>query len=242
VATGPGDPSVGATDKNTVTQVDVSSGAVVDTYSVSAPRAIAVLGDGALVAAGGVGSVPTTVLHLHDGKTDTSATVPGLLASNPGFSGPALVVCGSSLYVATHTDGRGTDIYASPLSGGGSHKLVTVPASGVGSLACSDQTLLLAVKSPDHGGVFRVSVADSVVRKSFGPLGVSDLAVVGGRLWVVDQGFDRGAAGFIYVFELAGEIPISTLQLPPGDSRLMVGGPTGAWVIAGSRLLNVVGK
>lgn len=240
VAAGPGDPNVPAASKDTVAQFDASNGALVHLYSVSSPRAIAARQDGALVAAGGVGSAPTTIFQLQDGNAESIAVVPGLLASNPGFSGPSLVVCGSGIYVATSTDGAVVNIYVTQVGGTGSSKVATIPASGIGTLACSDQTLYLAIKSPDQGGIFPMSLTDSVLGEPFGPRDVSDLAVVGGRLWLVDQGFERGAAGYVNVLDPAADVSLLTFQLPPGDSRLLAPQPDGVWLVAGNQLLDVL--
>jgi hypothetical protein len=242
VAIGPGDPAVRTAVRNTVSQFDKSTGALIQQYPVSAPRAIAVFGDAALVGAGGVGNVPTTLLQLQNGKVRTMANVPGLLASNPGFSGPSLVVCGSSVYLATSVDMGGLTIFVDQLAGGAPSKVASVSASGIGSLACSDRSLYLAVKSPGQGAVFPLSLEKSVVGQPFGPSDISDLATVSGRLWGIGQGFEGGAAGFVHVFDPANGSPLASIELPPGDCRLLAADSNGVWLVAGSQLLEVVGR
>lgn len=238
IAGGSGDHSVLLADPDSVVQLDTTSGAVVHRYSVVAPQAVAASGDTALVVAGGIGALPTTLLKLTQGQITTLGTVPGQLASNPGFSGPALAVCSSGTYVATLSEDSRFRVYqVTSQSVVGTPKWI-IPGTGTASLACTADAVFLAVGGPDPGGVVRLSISTSAVAKPFGSHWVSDLAIVGGNVCSVDQAYGDGP-GHVSLFGATTGLAGDRVQLPDGDARLMVAETSRVWVVAGNQLVEL---
>lgn len=240
VAGGSGDRSIALADANMVVQSDIAGGRVSYRYPIASPRALAAGNDSAWVLSGGVGATPTTLLRLRGGQATRVASVAGQAASNPGFSGDAVAACLDSIYVATSDSvSRMTTISQVTTASGETKQILTVPGTGGASLACSQgDGVFVTIKDPAIRGVYRVAPAAD--RQAFGPRSVSDLAVVSGRLWVIDQAYGE-KVGHVSVFDTSTEVRLATMALPPGDARLITADPeTGAaWAIVGDRLLEL---
>jgi hypothetical protein len=237
VVGGAGDNTVSLADPNTVVQLDVTTGLTRYKYPVEGAQAVATNGDSAWVVTSGIGSKSATLLRLNQGHTTLVATLSGQLASNPGFTGDALAICPSGIYVATITNSS-TAVSQVSMQTAISQQLLSVSGSGGASLACNSQSLFLAVEDADHGGIYPLPASRSSAVTPFGPRSPSDLAVVATDLWVVDQTYGDGP-GRVSLFNASSAYQLAQVKLPLGDARLLAADSSGTWVVAGSNLLEL---
>jgi hypothetical protein len=130
-------------------------------------------------------------------------------------------------------------VFQSSLGAGITVQKWIVSAAGVASIACAPDAVFLAVRSPDQGGLFRLTLSPTGVGRRFGPIGASDLAVASGRLWTIDHNFTAGAASRLSLFDASTGQPLGSLQLPSGDAKLLVGGTSSVWAVVGDRLVEI---
>jgi hypothetical protein len=148
-----GDPvrAPGADPPATVDQFDLA-GALVHTYSITFPVALAADGDGVWVESG-----TSSARRLHDGVADPPLTLSA--SALPSSIGTTMVVCRDGLYVATQdtaTLNAYVDHFAAFGSGGaGSHHVLSFGANLAPVLACAPNGGVMIVGGPGQTSMVR---------------------------------------------------------------------------------------
>lgn len=222
-----------STDANAVLELSRADGHVMHRYHIASPTGIEYRDGAAWIVSGGVGNIPVTVERLTVGTKETVARWPRNITQSGGLLGPS-TNCGDDLFVAITDDYL--HLFDFNLPAHRVRRVGSIHVSGVATMSCLRNELLIAVANVDNGGLYVVNPSDGRVSKRFGRAFPRAVAAFGSAAVMV-QDDPRSPAVLEYVGQ-AGTVEGARL-LPVGIAGVVTASRRGIWVLIGREVLLV---